>query len=186
MSLVVMFCYSYRFVTKLITGINMTAHWDRWFVRGFCSIYCTSHFKVLYMNIQDWIVSICIMCHTSYWCSDQYCKKKVHKNSVWVVRMHFQRLTTVWWCQSKSCSCGLPWSCHSLLTVSGHYVTCTVYLYIVFGNSLCTYECGLRYLDGTLLAHGHTSITFYKCTVTFWTQIGRKCLRIKLNGFRSV
>jgi hypothetical protein len=27
---------------------------------------------------------------------------------------------------------------------------------------------------------------FYKCTTTFRTQICRKCLRIKLNGFRSV
>jgi hypothetical protein len=28
--------------------------------------------------------------------------------------------------------------------------------------------------------------TFFKCTVTFQTQICRKCLRIKLNGFRPV
>jgi hypothetical protein len=31
-----------------------------------------------------------------------------------------------------------------------------------------------------------TSNTFHKCTVTFRTQICRKCLRIKLNVFRPV
>jgi hypothetical protein len=31
-----------------------------------------------------------------------------------------------------------------------------------------------------------TSKAFYKCTATFRTQICRKCLRIKLNGFMPV
>jgi hypothetical protein len=39
----------------------------------------------------------------------------------------------------------------------------------------------LQYVDLDI-----TSNTFYKCTATFRTQIYKKCLRIKLNGFRHV
>jgi hypothetical protein len=47
----------------------------------------------------------------------------------------------------------------------------------------------LRYVNGfrpiqTLV--DITSNTFYNAIATFRTQVSRKCLRIKLNGFRSV
>jgi hypothetical protein len=68
---------------------------------------------------------------------------------------------------------------------------CRISLIYVLYNTLCS-EClcalRLRYIDlvsvSTLVEI--TSNIFGKCTANFRTQICRKCLRIKLNGFRPV
>jgi hypothetical protein len=56
-----------------------------------------------------------------------------------------------------------------------------------FGKSLCT-SAAVRTFGAGLYQHTRniTSNTFYKSTSNFRTQICRKCLRIKLNGFRPV
>jgi hypothetical protein len=44
----------------------------------------------------------------------------------------------------------------------------------------------IKRVQACIDARGHTSNTFCKCTANFRTQICRKCLRIKLNGFGPV
>jgi hypothetical protein len=61
-------------------------------------------------------------------------------------------------------------------------------LYSAFAKSLFTWATVRRFGSGLYrqTVVDITSNTFYKCTATFRTQICRKCLRIKLNGFRPV
>jgi hypothetical protein len=61
MSLVVMFCYSCRPVTNLLTSINMTVYRDKWFVRGLRFIYFA--ITVFHVNFRGWIVYIYCVTH---------------------------------------------------------------------------------------------------------------------------
>jgi hypothetical protein len=72
-----------------------------------------------------------------------------------------------------------PSSEHSDVPLCLHNIPCVRKVAVHLGY-------GTVWFQVCIDARGHLFQNFFKCTANFRTQIRRKCLRIKLNGFRPV